>query len=127
MTKRRTLHKYDALFESDDINGRYHSPRRPTTIRVPLDLRGENNLIGTVCGRMKCIGYHGNISPKSTSIMKPKKRGLWVVQCRCGKYETRTSKALKNPKNTSDRCQLCWHVKRLKRPKIFVPKLPEVE
>lgn len=31
----------------------------------------------------------------------------WVVQCSCGSYTTRTSKAIRNPSNAGDRCDAC--------------------
>lgn len=31
----------------------------------------------------------------------------WVVQCKCGTYEVRTSKSIKNPKNRADACVRC--------------------
>ena len=38
----------------------------------------------------------------------------WVVRCSCGKYTTRTSKAIKNPANNVDSCEHCRHLAHLK-------------
>lgn len=39
----------------------------------------------------------------------------WVVKCVCGKFTTRSKKAILNPKNTQDRCEHCRHIAHLKR------------
>lgn len=39
----------------------------------------------------------------------------WVVRCDCGRYEHRTAKAIRNPRNTEDACNICRHTAFLKR------------
>lgn len=39
----------------------------------------------------------------------------WVVRCDCGRYTTRTAKAIKNPSNAIDRCEHCRHLAHLRR------------
>lgn len=59
------------------------------------------NLTGLVVGRLTAVG------PTRAS---PGSELRWAVRCACGKYETRTAKALKNPNNFGDRCHVCRHV-----------------
>jgi hypothetical protein len=42
-------------------------------------------------------------------------KGAWVVRCNCGRYSTRTKKAILNEKNNQDRCEHCRHLVFLKR------------
>lgn len=52
-------------------------------------------LVGMRNGRLTVVGlYADGIS-------------AWVVRCDCGDYETRTAKAIRNPKNFGDRCVKC--------------------
>ena len=39
----------------------------------------------------------------------------WVVRCDCGRYSTRSAKAIKNKDNGQDRCEHCRHLAQLKR------------
>jgi hypothetical protein len=66
--------------------------------------RNEPHLAGTVFGRLTVIapwaehdGHNG--------------RTAWVCRCACGNYVTRSSKAIRNPLNNEDRCELCRHAK----------------
>lgn len=43
----------------------------------------------------------------------------WVVKCACGFYSLRSTKAVRNPKNTTDCCKECQHLLYLKRTEIF--------
>ena len=52
-------------------------------------------LVGVRFGRFVVVGLHAEI------------RGAWVVRCDCGDYETRRSRAIRNPNNFGDRCTLC--------------------
>ena len=40
---------------------------------------------------------------------------VWLCRCDCGDYETRKTRAIKNPENKDDCCQKCRHLKHLKR------------
>lgn len=58
-------------------------------------------LIGVKFGRFTVIGWCATQGSK----------GNWVVRCVCGAYETRTTRAVRNPKNaTVDCCAQCRHV-----------------
>lgn len=39
----------------------------------------------------------------------------WVVRCACGRYSTRSAKAIKNPRNGNDRCEHCRYLAFLQR------------
>lgn len=60
------------------------------------------DLSGYRFGRFVVIGIAKNI------------KANWVVKCSCGKYSTRTAKAIKNPKNNVDCCEHCRHLAYLK-------------
>ncbi len=79
----------------------------------PLPMRSPNHLErhsktfvdlkGTKFGQFTVVGLH--------DAGRTKKTLTWVVRCSCGKYETRTSKAVRNPNNAAiDCCQWCRQV-----------------
>lgn len=61
----------------------------------------ENDLTGMKSGRFTVVGYLRDI---------PKR---WLVRCVCGAFESRTAKAVRNPKNEEDRCQICRYTEHL--------------
>lgn len=74
--------------------------RNPTTLwwEVCPPLTGvtrKNDLTGVEYGELTVQGLWAN------------GKGRWVVQCHCGRYEVRTAKAIKNPKNNKDSCDEC--------------------
>lgn len=46
-------------------------------------------------------------------------KGKWTVRCDCGRYSTRSARAIKNPANTQDRCEHCQHLAFLKREEFW--------
>lgn len=70
---------------------------------IPTLSYGEEDLTGVIFGRFKVVGKAKNIL------------GRWVVRCLCGKYSTRKRKAIKNEKNTQDRCEHCRQLAYIKR------------
>lgn len=83
-----------------------HSPT-PLAIR-PANFREKSNpnfvdLTGRKVGTMKVLGISAD------------HKKTWVVRCVCGKYETRSSKAIMNINNTGDCCQWCRQLKYLQR------------
>lgn len=40
---------------------------------------------------------------------------LWVCRCVCGRYVHRTEKAIRNPRNDVDSCDMCKHTRFLRR------------
>jgi hypothetical protein len=78
----------------------------PLPMKPPA--RNEVDLTGLTFGRFTVMGKY---TVKS-------KQAMWVVRCLCGRYETRSSKAIRNPENHADRCDECRHLRHLReRPK----------
>jgi len=71
---------------------------------TPIERRASGfiELSGRRVGRLAVIGLASAIPAR------------WVLRCDCGRYTTRTAKAIKNPKNTNDRCEHCRHLAFLK-------------
>lgn len=63
---------------------------------------GFVDLSGRRVGRFTVLGMASQIN------------AMWVLRCDCGRYTTRTAKAIKNPQNTNDRCEHCRHLAFLK-------------
>lgn len=67
------------------------------------------DLTGLVKGRLTVVGRCGRHKKKNSA--------QWLVRCTCGRYETRTTRALR-PDRSNDRCQDCerldWTRKTLK-------------
>lgn len=61
--------------------------------KVPRDMP---NLIGVRFGRFTVVGLEKEM----------KNRG-WVCRCDCGDFETRKTRAVRNPNNFGDRCHEC--------------------
>jgi hypothetical protein len=78
-----------------------------------VDVTGES------FGRFTVIGYLGKYSKKGPAY--------WLVRCACGDYESRTSKAVRNPENRGDRCEKCRHLTYLKRREVYLrnPTAPQ--
>lgn len=70
-------------------------------------------IVGRKCGRLTVIGLA--VSQAAEGKTRRKHNARWVVRCVCGDYEFRTVKAIRNPRNTSDRCQRCHHIERVKK------------
>lgn len=64
---------------------------------------GFIDLTNRLFGRFKVIGFARDFKRQ------------WVVRCDCGRYSTRSSKAVKNDANTQDMCEHCRHLEFLKR------------
>lgn len=75
---------------------------RPFT-SVERNAEGFIDLTGRRVGRLTVLGIAREFTRQ------------WVVRCDCGRYTTRTAKAIKNPGNTQDRCEHCRHLAFLKR------------
>ena len=66
------------------------------------------DLTGTKFGRFVVLGVYDAPRNKNTVL-------TWVCRCACGHYETRKTKAVRNPANADDCCAYCQHLKYLKR------------
>ena len=84
---------------------------------TPLPMRpfrrtGSNvNLTGRRAGRLTAVGVSSRRKANGTAI--------WVCRCDCGRYVERRAKALTNPKNDVDACDLCRHAAYLKRTSFY--------
>ena len=70
--------------------------------------REVENLTGRTFGRFTVIGWFAEC------------KGLWVVRCACGDYETRKTRSVRNPQNNKDACENCRHLMFLQREKHFL-------
>lgn len=69
--------------------------------------RSFEDLRGRQFGRFTVFGYLGKRNPKD--------KGLWLVRCVCGAYESRSARAVRNPNNCNDACKHCLHLEFIKR------------
>lgn len=109
-------------YQSNKVIAQRHwtSPPKTIPINEVNDTVGSFvDLSGTTFGRLTVIGYLGKLNPK--------KAALWLVRCACGDYESRTSKAIRNPENYGDRCGHCQHLAFLKRREAYLrnPTAPQ--
>jgi len=107
-------------FESKKVIAQRHWAAPPKTIPASqvTDPAGTFiDLSGIKFGRFVVIGYLG----------KPKGHSLWLVRCACGDYESRKSKAIRNPDNHGDRCDNCRQLAFLKRREAYLrnPTAPQ--
>ena len=81
----------------------------PLPIRPPLPCERCNpsfhNLSGHKYGWMTVMGIYD----------APTHGMRWVVRCVCGRYETRTARAIRNPLNDRDKCEECYRVDQIRR------------
>jgi len=96
-------------YEPTKRPGGDHWTAPPPTRRVPWNCA---DLTGTKIGRLTVVGLLDSRSHD--------KGARWLVRCSCGDYEARRSKALKNPNNAGDRCDLCRHQVFLKREQFYL-------
>ena len=66
-----------------------------------------SDLSGNRFGRLTVMGLHAN------------RLNRWVCRCDCGRYTTRSAKAVRNPENWGDRCALCQHNAYLKSKDVW--------
>lgn len=64
--------------------------------------RDVPDLRGRVCGWLTVVGLSADVRKK------------WVVRCVCGMYTLRTTKAIRNPANSADKCEQCRQVEFLR-------------
>jgi hypothetical protein len=85
-----------------------HFQAPPRMRPIPRAARGNPgflDLTGVCFGRFVVLGL----------LAEDTKQTLWVVRCSCGDYETRRSKSIRNPRNTTDCCEYCRHLLHLKK------------
>lgn len=91
-------------YEPQKEASRFHSEFPISTVPVPKQ-PGFIDLTGVTFGRMKVVGYVGRFMNGN--------RGMWLVRCACGRYETRSSHAIKNPQR-EDSCTYCDYLDLIK-------------
>ncbi len=64
------------------------------------------DVTGIRFGRLRVIGYLG--------------KGKWQCKCTCGNYNSRSLKAISNPKNNKDACEECRELAYLRRTRDFI-------
>jgi hypothetical protein len=67
------------------------------------------NLVGTRFGRLKVMGLD------VTKPVSKNSRAGWVCRCDCGRFTSRSTKAIRNQANNGDRCTECRHLQYLQR------------
>ena len=76
---------------------------------------GQIDLRGLKFGKFTVVGKYGKSKHNGT---------LWVVRCECGHFESRCNRAIKNPHNFGDRCELCRKIANEKRREILKYVIP---
>ena len=102
------INKTAALVAAKGFQYKANTPVNAVTSKTPLPTKkftGQKklDLTGVIKGRFTVVGFSGDVKAK------------WVVRCLCGNYEHRTSKAINNPKNTTERCYECRRLIESKR------------
>ena len=64
------------------------------------------DVTGIKFGRLRVIGYLG--------------KGKWQCKCTCGNYNSRSLKAISNPKNNVDACVECRDLAHIKRKMDYI-------
>ena len=84
-----------------------HDSEMPLRVRkITREMRNNQSftdLTEKSFGRFKVIGLSNDFD------------GQWVVVCKCGRYSTRSKKAILNKNNDKDRCEHCRHLDKIKR------------
>lgn len=70
--------------------------------------KNNRDLTAIRFGNMVVVGMLANIKNK-------KSKAKWVCRCDCGCFETRSQKAILNPKNNNDKCHACRNLDEKKR------------
>jgi hypothetical protein len=102
IAKRKPINRQASLVTSKGVS--YELPRgffkvqsdNPIPIRVPPNKNFED-LTGHKFGDLTVMGLARDCLKR------------YVCRCCCGVYVLRTAKAVKNPKNTEDKCERCAH------------------
>jgi hypothetical protein len=111
-----TLVPVDKQTALSTAKGFAYEPNKKITTReweAPPELKfprpRELNLTGVKYGRLTVIGLDAN------KVMGKHTAPSWVCRCTCGRYTSRSAKAIRNPNNQEDRCGQCLHVAYLQR------------
>lgn len=112
--RRKPINKQAALVTSRGFDYEPDKQVSPNDSDTPLAIKKNlevnqnfTDLTGVRFGRLLVLGFSAD------------KKKKWVCRCDCGKYTLRASKAIKNPENYGDRCDLCRHHAYLIRARIW--------
>ena len=127
--------KLEKIITSDPIDavagrvtsrGTHWNPRKTFSgpnSDLPLPIRAANyseknnsawaDLTGRKVGRLTVLGIY------AIAAVGKNKKQAWVVRCQCGRYETRTARAIRNPENKEDYCEMCYHLRCVKKSEEF--------
>lgn len=93
----------------DKKTGPNHWETCPEMRRYRRVAGGCTNLTGVRFGRFVVVGLYAGKTGNGEST------SVWVCRCACGRFETRTARVVKNGKDNDDCCDMCRHLKYLKR------------
>lgn len=118
------------MFKGVDYNWDKELPKGYVNSEIALPLRNIptatkgsfiENLAGIKFGRFEVIGLYAEYRRQLNGSRGKGRTGinmarinLWVVRCKCGKYEVRRRKSVLNPNNSQDACFFCRHEIRMK-------------
>ena len=84
-------------------------PIKTTVVNPVLSCNPDfKDLTGAKFGRFTVVGI---LDTEASDSKKVK----WVCKCFCGRHATRSSRAVRNPKNSGDMCSFCQDLERLKK------------
>ena len=86
-------------YESKKVIDQLHWEIRP---KLRCRREQEPYLVGKKFGQFTVVGIYYKTD-----------RTRWVCRCTCGHFEVRKKKAILNPRNKSDRCELCRELEHL--------------
>jgi hypothetical protein len=94
-----------------------------TPLGISLPPKALAHLVGRKFGRFTVIGFIPNKRKAPDDIALNGREiaqtisgtACWLVRCLCGTYETRKSKAIRNPANRTDACRACRQWRYLRR------------
>jgi hypothetical protein len=85
-----------------------------------------NDMTGIRKGYLTVLGLFDSATNKKGLPKKRKRKAaVWVVQCDCGRYELRFTRAIRNLDNKGDRCLVCWKLADMKRHRDYLDGQPE--
>jgi hypothetical protein len=97
---------------------------------VPNDARRDPGFVdftGTKKGQLTVIGLFDHTVNNKGRPKKHIPKAWWAVHCTCGKYEIRSTKALRNKDNKNDRCMVCRRLAQMKRHRDYLDGNPQKE
>lgn len=106
------VNKTSGLVISQGIHYTYHGKVNRNESSSPIPTRPLSDIHGDV--RHAVGARFGRFTVVGLAVSRPR----WVVRCACGRYALRTMRAMTNPKNTQDCCDVCRNLLELKRKEV---------